>query len=117
MVVDLRTLVILSKYYIQSINHSINQFIDECLVFRYMVNCQLFLFIIKYKINLIYYCTHVFKVSQQGQSHKVFSYHFKPGTCGLWQHVPGFLKLLWFAHQYVCVSAPKGINNQWHDMV
>ena len=36
-------------------------------------------------------------------------------------HMPGFLKLLWFACQYVClyvsVSTPKGINNQWHDMV
>ena len=31
--------------------------------------------------------------------------------------VPGFLKLLWFARRYVCVSAPKGINNQWSDMV
>ena len=29
---------------------------------------------------------------------------------------PGFLKLLWFAHRYVCVSAPEGINNQWHDI-
>ena len=32
---------------------------------------------------------------------------------------PGFLKLLWFMHQYacVCVSAPEGINNQWCNMV
>ena len=42
---------------------------------------------------------------------------------------PGYLKLLWFTHWYVCVcvclsvclfvclSAPKGINNQWRDML
>ena len=32
-------------------------------------------------------------------------------------HAPGFLKLLLFAHQYVCVCvlAPEGINNQWCD--
>ena len=30
---------------------------------------------------------------------------------GLWPHMPGFLKLLWFAHWYVCVSALEGINN------
>ena len=37
---------------------------------------------------------------------------------------PGFLKLLWSACRYacvcvcvcVCVSAPKAINNQWHDI-
>ena len=34
----------------------------------------------------------------------------KPGA-----HLHGFLKLLLFVHQYVCVSAPEGINNQWHD--
>ena len=27
---------------------------------------------------------------------------FKPGTHGLWSRMPGFLKLLWFAHRYVC---------------
>ena len=26
-----------------------------------------------------------------------------------------FLKLLWFARQYVSVCLPQGINNQWHD--
>ena len=28
---------------------------------------------------------------------------FKPGTRGFQPHMPGFLKLLWFAHLYVCV--------------
>ena len=42
---------------------------------------------------------------------------FKPGACSLRQHAPGFLKLLWFVHRYVCVSAPEAINNQWRDMV
>ena len=28
---------------------------------------------------------------------------FKPGMRGLWPRMPGFLKLLWFACQYVCV--------------
>ena len=41
---------------------------------------------------------------------------------GLRLCAPGFLKLFWFAHQYVvcvcvCVSTPKAIKNQWHDMV
>ena len=39
---------------------------------------------------------------------------FKPGA-GLLK--PGFLKLLWFARWYVCVSLPEGINYQWHVMV
>ena len=41
---------------------------------------------------------------------------FKPGAGWC---MPGFLKLLWFAHWYVCVcvSTPKSINNQWHDVV
>ena len=47
---------------------------------------------------------------------------FKPGACGLRLHMPGFLKLLWFACRYMCVCVclcvhPEGINNQWHDMV
>ena len=54
---------------------------------------------------------------------------FKPGVCGQRPRAPGFLKLLWFTHWYmcvcvclsvcmsVCVSAPVGINNHWHDMV
>ena len=50
---------------------------------------------------------------------------FKPGARGQRPRAPGFLKLLWFAHQYscvcvclsVCVSVPEGINNQWRDMV
>ena len=29
---------------------------------------------------------------------------FKPGARGQRPHASGFLKLLWFAHQYVCVS-------------
>ena len=29
---------------------------------------------------------------------------FKPGTCSLQPCMSGFLKLLWFAHWYVCVS-------------
>ena len=37
---------------------------------------------------------------------------FKPGA-----RAPGFLKLLWFARRYVCVSALEAINNQWGDMV
>ena len=45
----------------------------------------------------------------------------KPGAHGRRPHAPGFLKLLWFTCQYVCVSvcvsAPEGINNRWHDMV
>ena len=41
---------------------------------------------------------------------------FKPGAW-LKAGLPGFLKLLWFACQYVCVSAPNGINKQWRDMV
>ena len=49
----------------------------------------------------------------------------KQSARGLWLRTPGFLKLLWFACRYVhrcvhlsiCVSTPKGINNQWHDMV
>ena len=44
---------------------------------------------------------------------------FKPGVHGLWPHVPGFLKLLWFVHWYVCVclcvSAPKASNNKSHE--
>ena len=41
-----------------------------------------------------------------------------PQTC-MYTHVrvPGFLKLLWFAYRYVCMSALDGINNQWHDLV
>ena len=43
---------------------------------------------------------------------------------GLRQRMRGFLKLLWFTHQYacmsvclsVCLSAPEGINDQWHDL-
>ena len=30
--------------------------------------------------------------------------NFKPGVRGLWPHLPGFLKLLWFTCWYVCVS-------------
>ena len=45
----------------------------------------------------------------------------KPSACGLWQCSPGFLKLLWFARRYVCLSVclsiSEGINNQWRDMV
>ena len=41
--------------------------------------------------------------------------------CGLWPRIPGFLKSFLLACRYVCmsvcVSAPEGINNQWHDMV
>ena len=35
---------------------------------------------------------------------------FKPGACSLWLCAPGFLKLLWFARRYVCVSVcpPRG---------
>ena len=57
-----------------------------------------------------------------GSSHENKIFHgkpciFKPSTCGLWPFAPGFLKLLWFMCRYVCVSAPKAINNQWRDMV
>ena len=31
---------------------------------------------------------------------------FKPGAHGQRQCAPGFLKLLWFARQYVCVCPP-----------
>ena len=39
---------------------------------------------------------------------------FKRGMLACGQHVPGFLKLFWFACQYVCVcvSALKVINDQ-----
>ena len=47
----------------------------------------------------------------------VVTWIFKPGARGQRPRVPGFLKLLWFARWYVCVSAPKAINNQWRDMV
>ena len=30
-------------------------------------------------------------------------YIVKPGVHGLWLRTPGFLKLLWFLHWYVCV--------------
>ena len=35
---------------------------------------------------------------------------FKPGTRGQRPHAPGFLKLLWFARRYACVSVcpPQG---------
>ena len=28
-----------------------------------------------------------------------------------------FLFVRWYVCMFVCVSAPEGINNQWHDMV
>ena len=45
----------------------------------------------------------------------------KPGARNLWLHAPGFLKSFLFARRYlsvcvsICVSAPEGINNHWHD--
>ena len=37
---------------------------------------------------------------------------FKANASGQRPRAPGFLKFLWFAHWYVCVSTPEAINNQ-----
>ena len=58
---------------------------------------------------------HYVLITQQ-RIHARATYVFKPGARGRRPHVPGFLKLLWFACQYACVSAPEGVNNQWCDI-
>ena len=71
------------------------------------------------KSTTIIYCYKYTMMCKRSHVNKDSSLRNAQQCLQIIRYVCGFLKLLWFMHQCMCVSVcvpPKGINNQWRDM-